>query len=94
MPRWSSRRWSRRNGPLAVRAILRTIRETEGLAENDAFGIEAEIGMAVFMSDDAKEGPRAFAAKRKPVFQDRYPSDPRPRVGPWSTARALGGRRP
>ena len=59
------------NGPLAVRAILRTIRETEGLAENDAFGIEAEIGMAVFTSDDAKEGPRAFAAKRKPVFQDR-----------------------
>jgi enoyl-CoA hydratase/carnithine racemase len=59
------------NGPLAVRAILRTIRETEGLAENDAFGIEARIGMAVFASDDAKEGPRAFAAKRKPVFQDR-----------------------
>src|SRR6202034_2520411 len=28
------------NGPLAVRAILRTIRETEGLAENDAFKIE------------------------------------------------------
>jgi enoyl-CoA hydratase/carnithine racemase len=59
------------NGPLAVRAILRTIRETEGLAENDAFGIEAKIGMAVFASDDAKEGPRAFAAKRKPVFQGR-----------------------
>ena len=59
------------NGPVAVRAILRTIRETEGMAENDAFGIEAKIGMAVFASDDAKEGPRAFAAKRKPVFQDR-----------------------
>ena len=59
------------NGPVAVRAILRTIRETEGLAENDAFGIEAKIGMAVFASADAKEGPRAFAAKRKPEFQDR-----------------------
>jgi enoyl-CoA hydratase len=56
------------NGPLAVQAILRTIRETEGMAENDAFAIEAGIGMKVFMSADAKEGPRAFAEKRKPSF--------------------------
>jgi enoyl-CoA hydratase len=59
------------NGPVAVRAILRTIRETEGMAEDDAFAIEAKIGMAVFGSDDAKEGPRAFAGKRKPHFRDR-----------------------
>jgi enoyl-CoA hydratase len=56
------------NGPLAVQAILRTIRETETMAENDAFAIESRIGMEVFMSDDAKEGPRAFAEKRPPVF--------------------------
>jgi enoyl-CoA hydratase len=56
------------NGPLAVRAILQTIRDTEGMAEDDAFRVEAEIGMRVFMSDDAKEGPRAFAQKRKPDF--------------------------
>ncbi len=59
------------NGPVAVRAILRTIRETEGMAENDAFAIEARIGMEVFTSEDAKEGPRAFAEKRKPRFRDR-----------------------
>ncbi len=59
------------NGPVAVRAILRTIRETEGMAENDAFVIEARIGMEVFRSEDAKEGPRAFTEKRKPVFGDR-----------------------
>jgi enoyl-CoA hydratase/carnithine racemase len=59
------------NGPLAVQAILRTIRESEGLAENDAFALEARLGMAVFSSEDAKEGPRAFAAKRKPEFKGR-----------------------
>jgi enoyl-CoA hydratase len=56
------------NGPLAVQAILRTIRETEGMAESEAFTVESRIGMKVFMSADAKEGPRAFAEKRKPVF--------------------------
>jgi len=58
------------NGPVAVRAILRTIRETEGMAENDAFTVEARIGMAVFASEDAKEGPRAFTEKRRPEFGD------------------------
>src|SRR4051812_45363926 len=56
------------NGPLAVQAILRTIRESEGMHENDAFRLEAKIGMTVFQSEDAKEGPRAFAEKRKPEF--------------------------
>jgi enoyl-CoA hydratase len=59
------------NGPVAVRAILRTIRETEGMPENDAFKLEARIGMEVFRSDDAKEGPRAFIEKRRPDFRDR-----------------------
>ncbi|MBO3736798.1 crotonase/enoyl-CoA hydratase family protein [Actinoplanes flavus] len=57
------------NGPLAVQAILRTIRETEGLPENEAFALESRIGIRVFMSEDAKEGPRAFIEKRKPHFK-------------------------
>jgi len=56
------------NGPLAVQAILRTIRDTEGMHEEDAFKLDAKVGAPVFSSNDAKEGPRAFAEKRTPTF--------------------------
>jgi enoyl-CoA hydratase len=56
------------NGPLAVQAILRTIRDTEGMHEEDAFKLDAKVGAPVFSSNDAKEGPRAFVEKRTPTF--------------------------
>ncbi len=59
------------NGPLAVKAILATLRETETLSEEEAFVIEQKHGMQVMTSKDAVEGPRAFLEKRKPVFQGR-----------------------
>ena len=37
--------------------------------ENDAFKIDTKIGIGVFLSDDAKEGPLAFKEKRAPNFQ-------------------------
>ena len=59
------------NGPLAVRAILATLRETETLSEEEAFAIEQQHGMKVMGSEDAREGPKAFLEKRPPVFQGR-----------------------
>jgi enoyl-CoA hydratase len=56
------------NGPLAVKAILATLRETEAMPEEAAFAIEQKHGMQVMTSADAAEGPRAFLEKRKPVF--------------------------
>ena len=59
------------NGPLAVQAVLRTIRDSEGLHENDTWKADAEVGAAVFASEDAKEGPKAFMEKRSPQFHGR-----------------------
>ncbi|MCB1292462.1 MAG: crotonase/enoyl-CoA hydratase family protein [Mycobacterium sp.] len=59
------------NGPLAVQAILRSIRATEGMPENEAFTIDTKIGIEVFLSEDAREGPRAFKEKRAPQFKMR-----------------------
>jgi enoyl-CoA hydratase len=56
------------NGPIAVQAIKRSVLETEGLPEAEALALELEIGQRVFESSDAKEGPAAFVAKRKPNF--------------------------
>lgn len=55
-------------GPLAVRAILRTYRETLGMPEAAALEVSDRIGWPVIGSADAKEGARAFAEKRPPVF--------------------------
>ncbi len=59
------------NGPLAVEAITRTLHETDGMELDQALRHEFGYGQAVFASEDAKEGPRAFAEKRKPLFQRR-----------------------
>lgn len=57
--------------PLAVRKTKETVLRTLGLPAEQAFVIEAENYALVAASEDAKEGPRAFAEKRKPMFTGR-----------------------
>ncbi len=59
------------NGPLAVQAIRASVKRTSGRPEAEALGIETEVGWPVFETEDAIEGPRAFAEKRRPEFKGR-----------------------
>lgn len=59
------------NGPLAVEAIKRSVRETEGMSEEEGLARELEIGWPIFATEDAKEGQKAFAEKRPPEFRRR-----------------------
>lgn len=55
-------------GPLAVRAVKRSVYDTNGLPEVDALKIELEHGLPIFQTKDAKEGTKAFMEKRPAVF--------------------------
>lgn len=56
-------------GPLAVRALKRSLAETEGIPETEALALSLEIGQPIFATRDAQEGPRAFMERRKPEFR-------------------------
>ena len=59
------------NGPLAVRATKESvIRGMKGTLR-DAYKIESALSQMVFGTEDAKEGPKAFAEKRKPNWQNK-----------------------
>ncbi len=59
------------NGPLAVQAVKRSVLAGIGLPPEQALEKEMEIGIPVSMSEDCREGTKAFKEKRKPVFRGR-----------------------
>ncbi|HYR96242.1 MAG TPA: crotonase/enoyl-CoA hydratase family protein [Candidatus Binatus sp.] len=59
------------NGPLAVQAVKRSVLAGLGRPTAEALEKEMEIGIPVSMSEDAREGTKAFKEKRKPVFTGR-----------------------
>jgi len=56
------------NGPLAVEAVLKTLHETDGMTEAEAMELDMKVGLPIFGTRDAREGPKAFSEKRKPRF--------------------------
>jgi enoyl-CoA hydratase len=59
------------NAPLAVRATKQSVWEGLGLPLSEAYKNESKISSFIFQSEDAKEGPKAFAEKRKPNWQGK-----------------------
>jgi enoyl-CoA hydratase len=59
------------NAPLAVQATKESV--LRGLAGTlaEAYEIEAELSQRIFATEDAKEGPKAFAEKRPPRWSGR-----------------------
>jgi enoyl-CoA hydratase len=69
-----ARAWAARinaNGPLAVQATKESVIRGLGLSMDDAYALETELARKVFQSEDAKEGPEAFAEKRAPRWKGR-----------------------
>jgi enoyl-CoA hydratase len=59
------------NGPLAVQRTREIVELTATMSERDAWKASRRAVEQNFASDDAKEGPLAFAEKRKPRWRAR-----------------------
>jgi enoyl-CoA hydratase len=66
--------WARRinaNAPMAVQATKESVMRGLAGSLEEAYAVEAELSSRVFQSEDAKEGPKAFAEKRPPRWSGR-----------------------
>jgi len=69
-----AKEWAARinaNAPLAVQATKESVLRGLALDLEEAYKLEQQISSQVFQSEDAKEGPKAFAEKRAPVWQGK-----------------------
>lgn len=60
-----------KSAPLSVQAIKRVALQTNGIPLAEAFAIETAASKAITQTEDAREGPRAFAEKRPAQFRGR-----------------------
>lgn len=59
------------NGPLAVRAAKEAMIRGTSMTLEEGMKLELELVDSLLDTEDAKEGPKAFAEKRKPEFKGR-----------------------
>ena len=58
-------------GPLAVRAIIQAVYRGLDMSLEEGLSLEARLYAEVWRTEDAREGPTAFAQKRKPEYKGR-----------------------
>jgi enoyl-CoA hydratase len=69
-----ARGWAARitaNAPLAVQATKESVLRGLLVTMEEAYDIESKLSSGVFQTEDAQEGPKAFAEKRPPVWKGR-----------------------
>jgi E-phenylitaconyl-CoA hydratase len=59
------------NGPLAIRVTKELAWRGQEMSLEEALRLYSALGALVRASEDAREGPRAFAEKRQPQFKGR-----------------------
>ena len=59
------------NGPIPVKGAKELAYKSYNMDMDDAFALSLKIKNRVYTSDDSKEGPKAFAEKRAPVWKNR-----------------------
>jgi enoyl-CoA hydratase/carnithine racemase len=59
------------HGPLALRAIKELAVRSQSLSLDDGIRLETSFQSFLSTTEDAKEGPRAFAEKRKPEYKGK-----------------------